>query len=69
MLKWQRDNAIPLDRVRQRWSDAADMAKELEGKFLTGVFVNRESPEFVSGYYEMASRAAAERRNGKEAKS
>jgi 2-oxoglutarate ferredoxin oxidoreductase subunit beta len=68
MLKWQRDNAIPLDRVRARWADAADIAKDLGGKFLTGVFVDREAPEFVSEYYKMVAKLADQRRNGKGAK-
>lgn len=67
MLKWQRDNAIPLDRVRQRWPDTPDIAKELAGKFLTGVFVDRESSEFASEYYDMVARISP--KNGKRAKS
>jgi 2-oxoglutarate ferredoxin oxidoreductase subunit beta len=66
MLKWQRDNAIPLDRVRQRWSDSTDVTADLGGKFLTGVFVNRDAPEFVDEYYKMVARVAP--KNGKGAK-
>jgi len=68
MLKWQRDNAIPLDKVRQRWSEAADMTQDLGGKFLTGVFVNRESPEFVEEHYRVIEKAGGDRKNGKGAK-
>ncbi len=68
MLKWQRDNAIPLDKVRQRWSETADLEADLGGKFLTGVFVNRESPEFVTETYKVIKQASGGRKNGKEAK-
>jgi 2-oxoglutarate ferredoxin oxidoreductase subunit beta len=61
MLKWQRDHAIPIEKVRQRWSEETDLGKEaLGGKFLTGVFVDRESPEFVSEYYSMIERITTE---------
>lgn len=60
MLKWQRNNAIPLEKVRHRWSDEANLFKEdLGGKFLTGVFVEREAPEFVNEYYNMVKKLAA----------
>ncbi|NQU08374.1 MAG: 2-oxoacid:ferredoxin oxidoreductase subunit beta, partial [Candidatus Abyssubacteria bacterium] len=60
MLKWQRNNAIPLEKVRDRWSDEAGFFKEeLGGKFLTGVFVDKKAPEFVSEYYRMAGKMAA----------
>ena len=63
MLKWQRDHAIPIEKVRQRWSEETDLAKQdLGGKFLTGVFVARESPEFVSEYYNMVKRIGSEGR-------
>ncbi len=59
MVRWLRDNSVPIEKVRQRWSGETDLLKEdLGGKFLTGVFVNRETPEFVSEYYKMAARAA-----------
>ncbi|GAB4347437.1 MAG: 2-oxoacid:ferredoxin oxidoreductase subunit beta [Candidatus Abyssubacteria bacterium] len=54
MLRWQRDNAIPLDKVPQRWSGEAESSDEsLKGKFLTGIFVDRHAPEYVSEYYGM----------------
>lgn len=68
MLKWQRENAIPLDKVRQRFSDSTDIAKDLGGKFLTGIFVNREAPEFVSEYHQMIDRVSSDRRGGKRSK-
>lgn len=62
MMRWMRNNAVSLDKVRQRWSSEMDLGQEdLGGKFLTGIFVDREAPEFVSEYYEMA---AAVRDNG-----
>ena len=70
MLKWQRDNAIPLEKVGDRWSsDEASMFKEdLGGKFLTGVFVDRETPEFVSEYYRMAEKMRGESNAGNKRK-
>ena len=66
MLKWLRDNSVSLDKVRDRWSDEASLLKEdLGGKFLTGVFVDREQPEFVSEYYEMVQRVKAGEKAGK----
>jgi 2-oxoglutarate ferredoxin oxidoreductase subunit beta len=66
MLKWQREHAVPLDKVLDRWSGETDLFKEdLGGKFLTGVFVDRESPEFVSEYYAMVNRVRAREREGK----
>lgn len=57
MLRWQRDNAIPLEKVKDRWSQDTGLFKEdLGGKFLTGIFVDKEAPEFVSEYYSMIER-------------
>jgi 2-oxoglutarate ferredoxin oxidoreductase subunit beta len=54
MLKWQRENAVPLEKVLDRWSGETSLFKEdLGGKFLTGVFVDREGAEFVTEYYRM----------------
>jgi len=66
MLKWQRDNAVPLDKVRDRWSGETDLFKEdLGGKFLTGVFIDQKAPEFVSEYYSMAKRVRAKEKEKK----
>lgn len=69
MLRWQRDNAIPIEKVRQRWSSEAELTDEsLKGKFLTGIFVDREAPEYVSEYYHMLKTIGAkgERRKTKK---
>ncbi len=61
MVHWLRDNAIPIERVQQRWASYSDLKRDdLEGKFLTGVFVDREAPEFVSEYHKMAAAAGKE---------
>ena len=52
--------------MQDRWSSATDLFKEdLGGKFLTGVFVDRDAPEFVSEYYQMAERIRSGGRSGK----
>lgn len=54
MLRWQKENSISLDKVRDRWSSETNLLKEdLGGKFLTGVFVDKEEMEYVSEYYHM----------------
>lgn len=69
MLRWQRENAIPVEKVRDRWEDDPGFFKDdLGGKFLTGVFVDEETPEFVSEYYNMAARMRGET-NAKRRKS
>ncbi|UCD59303.1 MAG: 2-oxoacid:ferredoxin oxidoreductase subunit beta [Candidatus Hydrogenedentota bacterium] len=66
MMKWQKDNAIPLEKVRNRWSDQVDLAGEgLAGKFLTGVFVERQAPEFVSEYYQLIEKIGPASGRGK----
>ena len=61
MLKWQCENAIPVEKVADRWEDEPGFFKEsLGGKFPTGVFVDEETPEFVSEYYDMAARMRGE---------
>jgi 2-oxoglutarate ferredoxin oxidoreductase subunit beta len=40
MVRWLRDNALPIEKMRQQWSGEADSLKEqFPGKFLTGAFV------------------------------
>jgi 2-oxoglutarate ferredoxin oxidoreductase subunit beta len=57
MLIWQRENAVPQDKVLDRWSGETDLFKDdLGGKFVTGVIVDREAPEYVSEYREMSKR-------------
>lgn len=58
MLNWQKQHALPLTEVQKRWSQDLDMRKEeLKGKFLTGVFTEREAPEFVEEYQKVVAKA------------
>jgi len=67
MLKWQKDNAIPLEKVGEQLSHDTSLFKEdLGGKFLTGVFVDRQAPEFVSEYYAMVKRVRSDEKVKKE---
>ena len=51
MLRWQKENSIPIEK-------AAIMPKEeLEGKIVTGVFVDRIKPEFSAEYEKVRQRA------------
>jgi len=69
MLKWQRDNAIPLDKVKERWSNPPSLFQEdLGDKFLTGIFVDEDAPEFASEYHRMAKAMRAEAKGKKERK-
>jgi len=52
MMKWQKDNAIPVEKAREK-SDA-----ELEGKIVTGVLVDRERPNYHEQYYRLVSEKA-----------
>jgi 2-oxoglutarate/2-oxoacid ferredoxin oxidoreductase subunit beta len=47
MLKFQRDNAVPLNKAK-------DMSEEeLEGKIVTGIFCEKQKPEFTEKYQEI----------------
>ncbi|RTZ93753.1 MAG: 2-oxoacid:ferredoxin oxidoreductase subunit beta, partial [Deltaproteobacteria bacterium] len=51
MLKWQRDNSIPVDK-------AAKMSpEELEGKIITGILVDKELPVYEEEYEKVRERA------------
>ncbi len=51
MLKWQRDNAVPVDK-------AAKMSpEELEGKIITGVLVDKDLPVYEEEYEKVRARA------------
>jgi len=47
MMKWQKDNSIPIDKAKDM-SDA-----ELEGKIVIGVLVDRERPNFHEQYQRL----------------
>ncbi|NIA10412.1 MAG: 2-oxoacid:ferredoxin oxidoreductase subunit beta [Nitrospiraceae bacterium] len=51
MMKWQRDNAVPLEK-------AAKMTeKELEGKIVTGILVDKDLPIYDEEYKKLRERA------------
>lgn len=52
MMKWQKDNSIPVAKAKQK-SDA-----ELEGKIVTGVLVDRERPSYHEQYYRLVNEKA-----------
>ena len=47
MLKWQRENAIPIERAQTM------RPEDLEGKIVTGIFVEEQKPEYVEDYYRL----------------
>jgi 2-oxoglutarate/2-oxoacid ferredoxin oxidoreductase subunit beta len=51
MLRWQKENAIPIEQ-------AAGMSEEaLKGKIVTGIFVDRNRPEYNEQYDQVRQRA------------
>lgn len=50
MLKWQRDNSIPIQRA-----ETMDPG-ELKGKIVIGEMVDREAPEYTAAYEEIIER-------------
>ncbi len=51
MMKWQRDSAVPLEK-------AAKMSeKELEGKIVTGILVDKDLPIYDKEYKKLRERA------------
>ena len=53
MLRWQKENSIPIEK-------AANMPKEaLKDKIVTGVFIDRIAPEFSAEYEKVRQRAKA----------
>ncbi len=58
MMKWQRDNAIPVEKsLKMR-------PEELEGKILIGVLVDRELPIYQEEYEKIRERAKASAERG-----
>ncbi len=53
MMKWQRDNAIPVEKSLKM------KPEELEGKILIGVLVDRELPIYQEEYERIRERAKA----------
>ena len=50
MLKWQKENSIPVDKARGM------KPEELEGKIVTGIFAEEKRPEYVEEYYRLVAR-------------
>jgi 2-oxoglutarate ferredoxin oxidoreductase subunit beta len=50
MLKWQKENSVSVERAREM------KPEELEGKIITGIFVEEEKPEYVEDYYRLMAR-------------
>ncbi|HSR10704.1 MAG TPA: 2-oxoacid:ferredoxin oxidoreductase subunit beta [Thermodesulfobacteriota bacterium] len=51
MMKWQRDNAVPIEKSRTL------SAQEMAGKFPIGVLVDREAPTFHEEYARIRQKA------------
>ncbi len=47
MLKFQRDNAIPISKAKEMSEE------ELEGKIITGIFCEKQKPEFTEKYQKI----------------
>jgi hypothetical protein len=47
MMKWQRDNSIPVEKARE-FGEA-----ELEGKIVIGVLVDKERPTYHEEYEKL----------------
>jgi 2-oxoglutarate ferredoxin oxidoreductase subunit beta len=50
MLKWQKENSISVEKAREM------KPEELEGKIVTGIFVEEKQPEYVEDYYRLVAR-------------
>jgi 2-oxoglutarate ferredoxin oxidoreductase subunit beta len=56
MLLWQKENAVPVEK-------AAKMTEEsLRGKIVTGIFADRNRPEYSAEYDKIRQRAQKENR-------
>ncbi len=54
MMKWQRDNAVTVQRAKRM------KPEELEGKIITGVLVDKELPIYQDEYDKVKQRAQEE---------
>ncbi|MHB1134617.1 MAG: thiamine pyrophosphate-dependent enzyme [Chloroflexota bacterium] len=50
MLRWQKENAVPVAKASEM------SAEQLHGKIVTGEFVSKEEPEFVTEYQALIER-------------
>jgi 2-oxoglutarate ferredoxin oxidoreductase subunit beta len=51
MMKWQRDNAVPVQQAKRM------KPEELEGKIVTGVLTDKELPIYQDEYNKVRERA------------
>jgi len=51
MMKWQRDNAVPVEKARKM------SPEEMEGKFEIGILVDREAPNYLEEYAKVRQKA------------
>ncbi len=53
MLKWQKENSIASEKAQGM------KPEELEGKIVTGVFIEENQPEYVEDYYRLIAKVRA----------
>lgn len=53
MMKWQRDNAVPVEKARKMGPE------EMAGKFEIGILVDREAPNYLEEYEKIRQQAKA----------
>jgi 2-oxoglutarate/2-oxoacid ferredoxin oxidoreductase subunit beta len=53
MMKWQRDQAVAVEKARRM------SAEEMEGKFEIGILVDREAPDYQEEYDKVREKAKA----------
>jgi 2-oxoglutarate ferredoxin oxidoreductase subunit beta len=53
MMKWQRDNAVPVEKARKMTPE------EMAGKLEVGVLVDREAPSYLEEYARVREKAKA----------
>ncbi|MDH4266463.1 MAG: 2-oxoacid:ferredoxin oxidoreductase subunit beta [Deltaproteobacteria bacterium] len=51
MMKWQRDNAVPVEKARKM------SPEEMEGKFEIGILVDRDAPSYLEEYNKIRQKA------------
>jgi 2-oxoglutarate ferredoxin oxidoreductase subunit beta len=51
MMRWQRDNAVPVEKAKKM------SPEEMEGKFEVGILVDREAPSYLEEYDKVRQRA------------
>ncbi|MBU1205419.1 MAG: 2-oxoacid:ferredoxin oxidoreductase subunit beta [Proteobacteria bacterium] len=51
MMKWQRDNAVPVEKARKM------SPEEMEGKFEIGILVDRDAPSYLEEYNKVRQKA------------